>query len=90
MAWYEFREGPLTKYGGYLLVGTIVALLLFYLLRGRIRVEGELSGRTVTRFKAIERFAHWLLGGLVYPFGCDRSFRADGPDLHCALPREGI
>lgn len=63
MAWYEFRKGPLTIYGSYLLLGTLFALAVFFLLRGRIRVDGEMSGRTVTRFKFIERFAHWLLAG---------------------------
>lgn len=63
MAWYEFRQGPLKTYGGWLLLGTIGALILFFVLRGRIPVDGEMTGRTVTRFKAIERFAHWLLAG---------------------------
>lgn len=63
MKWYEFRKGPLTTYGSYLLLGTIALLAVFFLLRGRIRVDGELAGRTVQRFNAIERFAHWLLAG---------------------------
>ena len=63
MAWYQFRKGPLVKYGGYLLLGTLAFLALFFLLRGRIRVDGEKTGRTVTRFKFIERFSHWLLAG---------------------------
>ena len=63
MAWYQFRQGPLVTYGGYLLLGTIAALFLFYVLRGRIAVDAAKTGRTVTRFKAIERFAHWLLAG---------------------------
>ncbi|MDD9924126.1 MAG: formate dehydrogenase subunit gamma [Boseongicola sp.] len=63
MAWLEFREGPLRTYGGYALLGVLVLLVLFYLLRGRIKLDEELTGRTVTRFKAIERFAHWLLAG---------------------------
>lgn len=63
MAWLAFRAGPLRTYGGWLLIGTIGALVLFYLLRGRIAVDGEITGRTVTRFKAIERFAHWMLAG---------------------------
>lgn len=63
MWWLEFREGPLAKYGGYLLLGTIVLLALFFLLRGRIRLDAEKTGRTVTRFQFIERFAHWLLAG---------------------------
>ncbi len=94
MAWYEFRKGPLITYGGYLLLGTIGVLILFYLLRGRIPVDGEMTGRTVTRFKAIERFAHWLLAssfillgltGLVVLMG--RSFIAPylGKDVNSAL-----
>ncbi|SFR64199.1 formate dehydrogenase subunit gamma [Litoreibacter janthinus] len=61
MWWLEFREGPLLTYGGYLLAGTLVLLALFYLIRGRIRIDGEKTGRKIERFKAFERFGHWLL-----------------------------
>lgn len=63
MRWLRFRQGPLVAWGGWLLLGTIGGLALFYLVRGRIRIEGEATGRTVTRFKAIERFGHWLTAG---------------------------
>lgn len=63
MWWLKFREGPLVKFGAYVLGGTLVLLALFYLIRGRIRIDGEKSGRTITRFKAIERFGHWLMAG---------------------------
>ena len=63
MRWLEWRKGPLATYGAWLLGGTIVLLALFYLIRGRIRIDGEKTGRTITRFKAIERFGHWLLAG---------------------------
>ncbi len=63
MRWLTFREGPLSTYGSYLLLGTIGALLLFFLVRGRIRIDGEKSGQRIERFKAIERFGHWLLAG---------------------------
>lgn len=63
MAWLTFREGPLTTYGFYLLGGTLVALLLFFLVRGRVRIDGPRTGQTVLRFKFIERFGHWLLAG---------------------------
>ncbi|MDT8326328.1 MAG: formate dehydrogenase subunit gamma [Roseovarius sp.] len=63
MKWLQFRQGPLATYGAYLLGGTIVLLALFFLLRGRIRIDGEKTGRTVTRFQAIERFGHWLMAG---------------------------
>ena len=63
MWWLTFREGPLLTYGPGLLLGTIGLLVLFYLIRGKIRIDGEKTGRTITRFKAFERFSHWLLAG---------------------------
>ncbi|MGR3493435.1 MAG: formate dehydrogenase subunit gamma [Shimia sp.] len=63
MGWYEFRKGPLLTWGSLALLVMVVLLGAFYLLRGRVPVEAGMSGRTVTRFKAIERFAHWLLAG---------------------------
>lgn len=63
MAWLEFRNGPLKQYGGWGLLGTIGLLVLFYLFRGRIRIDGEKTGITIERFNSIERFSHWLLAG---------------------------
>src|SRR6056297_844207 len=63
MAWLQFREGPLVTYGGWGLVAVLGLLVLFYLFRGKIRIDGEKTGRTVTRFAFIERFAHWLMAG---------------------------
>ncbi|MCK0142968.1 formate dehydrogenase subunit gamma [Aliiroseovarius sp. F20344] len=63
MRWHEFRDTTLRTYGGWLLIGTLVALLVFYVLHGRIKIDDGRTGRTVTRFKAIERFGHWLLAG---------------------------
>lgn len=63
MRWLTLREGPLATYGGYLLLGTLAFLAVFYLLRGRIRIDGQKTGQTITRFKAFERFGHWLLAG---------------------------
>lgn len=63
MWWLQVREGPLTIYGGYLLLGTLALLAVFYLIRGKIRIDGPKTGRTILRFKSIERFSHWLLAG---------------------------
>ncbi|WP_299962557.1 formate dehydrogenase subunit gamma [uncultured Roseobacter sp.] len=63
MSWLLFREGPLLTYGGALLGGMILLLAIFYLIRGRIRIDGEKTGKTILRFKSIERFGHWLLAG---------------------------
>lgn len=59
--WLDYRRGTLQTIAVYLLGGTLLALALFYLIRGRIRIDGEKTGRTILRFKAIERFGHWLL-----------------------------
>lgn len=63
MTWLEFRKGPLATYGAWLLGGTLALLALFYLIRGKIRIDGAKTGRTVTRFQAVERFGHWLMAG---------------------------
>ncbi len=42
-------------------VGMVVLLALFYMFRGKIRIDGGFSGRKILRFNAVERFAHWTL-----------------------------
>ena len=63
MRWLARRDGPLARYGGGLLIVMLVVVAVFFLSRGRIRVDGAKTGRTITRFKAVERFGHWLLAG---------------------------
>ncbi len=63
MWWNQFRSEVVKPYGGYLLLGTLAALAVFYLLRGRIRISHGRSSETITRFNALERFGHWLLAG---------------------------
>jgi|TARA_B100000767_G_scaffold266714_1_gene284501 formate dehydrogenase subunit gamma len=63
MSWLKFRSGPLATYGGALLMGMIALLAAFFMYRGRIKIDGKKTGRKITRFKAIERFGHWLLSG---------------------------
>ncbi|MBZ0335680.1 formate dehydrogenase subunit gamma [Marinobacter sp. AL4B] len=63
MPWLKLREGPIITYGGGALLVFIAVLVVFYLIRGKIRIEGGPSGVTIQRFKAVERFGHWLLAG---------------------------
>lgn len=58
--WRAIRNGPLSVYGAWALLGVIAVLALFFALRGRIRIEHGRSGRLIERFNGIERFAHWL------------------------------
>jgi len=61
--WMRSEDGPLYKWGGYALGGVLALLALFYLLRGRIRIDHGRSGEMIERFKPVERFGHWLLAG---------------------------
>lgn len=58
--WRAIRNGPLSMWGAWGVLGIIGLLALFFVVRGRIRIEGGRTGRTVTRFGAFERFTHWL------------------------------
>ena len=58
-----FRRGPLTEYVAWALLGVLVVLALFFLLRGRIKIDSGFSGRTVLRFNTLERVAHWMTAG---------------------------
>jgi formate dehydrogenase subunit gamma len=55
-----FRNGPLSVWGGWMMLAMVVVLAVFFALRGRIRVEDGFSGHTIERFNFLERFAHWL------------------------------
>ncbi|MBO9432947.1 formate dehydrogenase subunit gamma [Ruegeria sp. R13_0] len=63
MWWWNFRTGPLREYGSYIIAGMAAVILLFFLVRGKIRIDGEKTGRTVLRFNSFERFGHWLFAG---------------------------
>lgn len=59
--WRSLRNGPLPLYGAYAMAGMLGLLALFFLIRGRIRVEHGRSGVTIERFNYVERTGHWLL-----------------------------
>jgi len=94
MWWLKYREGPLLTIAIYLLGGTLVLLALFYMIRGRIRIHGEKTGRTMIRFKTFERFGHWLLAtsfialgitGLISLFGRKVLIPAFGHEAFSSL-----
>jgi formate dehydrogenase subunit gamma len=58
--WRNVRNGPLLTYGSWLLLGMIGLLALFFVLRGRVRIEAGPAGRTIQRFGFLERFTHWM------------------------------
>jgi len=58
--WDHFHEVTLYWLGAIVILATLAALAGAYLFLGRIRISSGRSGRKVPRFKAVERFAHWL------------------------------
>ena len=58
--WRAFRNDSLFEFGAWVLVGILVALGIFYLARGRIKISHGRAGTTILRFKTIERMTHWL------------------------------
>jgi formate dehydrogenase subunit gamma len=58
--WDYFHQVVLRWIGAIAIVGTLAALAAAYFILGRLRISAGRSGRKVLRFKAFERFAHWL------------------------------
>lgn len=61
--WRAMRNGPIAAFGGIGLIIIIFALGLFYMVRGKIKIDSGPSGDTILRFATIDRFAHWLMAG---------------------------
>jgi formate dehydrogenase subunit gamma len=62
-SWTYFHEVLLHWGAAAVILGTLVLLAAAYLLLGRLRISAGRSGRKVLRFKAFERFSHWLTAG---------------------------
>ena len=61
--WRQFHQVTLHWIGGVAILGVLVILILFYTIRGMIKMSRGRSGRTLTRFGGLERFMHWLTAG---------------------------
>jgi formate dehydrogenase subunit gamma len=59
-AWRQFRNGPLTTSGGWLLVLAVLGMVGVYLIFGTSKLKGAKTGRLIQRFTPIERIAHWV------------------------------
>jgi formate dehydrogenase subunit gamma len=58
-AWRQFRNGPITFYGGWLVVAVALAILAFYFTQGPVRLRATPTGRLLQRFSTFERVVHW-------------------------------
>ena len=60
-AWRQYRNGPLTQIGGWLLILSIVGIAAMYLFKGKIRLKEHRTGRLIERFTSFERIVHWTV-----------------------------
>jgi len=77
-AWRQFRNGPITFIGGWMVVLVLAVIAAIYFILGPIKTHDQPTGRLLLRFTVIERWAHWIMGisfvvlgisGLIMLFG---------------------
>ena len=77
-AWRQFRNGPVTFYGGWLVVIVLLILAAVYFGKGPVKLHDRPSGRLMRRFSSFEQVVHWStaisfcilgLSGLIMLFG---------------------
>ncbi|NCF32059.1 MAG: formate dehydrogenase subunit gamma [Proteobacteria bacterium] len=61
--WRALRNGPVSTIGAFGMFIMLFLLTMFYMIRGKIKIEKGPSGKTILRFGSIDRFAHWLMAG---------------------------
>lgn len=96
--WRAVRNGPVTVYGAWAMLGVIAIIALFFALRGRIRIDAGPAGATIERFNMIERTAHWItavsfvvlaLTGLNLLYGRHVLLPILGPEIFSAITIAG-
>jgi formate dehydrogenase subunit gamma len=77
-AWRQFRNGPITFYGGWLVLLACLAIGALYFAKGPVKLHDRPTGRLMRRFTPTEMIVHWsvaisfcILGisGLIMLFG---------------------
>jgi formate dehydrogenase subunit gamma len=92
--WRQFHEVTLRWIGAVAIIGVLALLIVFYLVRGMIRISPGRSGRTILRFNTLERGVHWLtavsfvilaLSGLNITFGKPLLLPLVAPETFTAI-----
>jgi formate dehydrogenase subunit gamma len=87
--WQQWHQVTLRWIAGIAVLGALALMVIIYLWRGMIKIEGGRSGRKIVRFSAFERFVHWLtascfiilaLSGLNITFGKPLLLPLLGPE----------
>jgi len=93
-SWRYFHEVILRWIGAIALIGMLALLVVFYLVRGTVKLASGRSGRTIVRFDVIERSVHWMtavsfiilaLSGLNITFGKPLILPLVGPEMFTSI-----
>ena len=57
--WRQWRNGPIASIGGWGLFVVVLAIALFFGLKGPVPLDDGRSGRTVARWSTANRVLHW-------------------------------
>lgn len=92
--WRNFRMLQLIPYGGYLLAGMLLLLVLFYFIRGKVKVNAGMGDKKLFRYSLYERMIHWFIAsvflflaltGLILLFGRSLLIPLIGQELFSLL-----
>ncbi len=93
-AWRSIRNGPITKFGSWLLLGMLGVAAVYFALRGRIPIAEGRSGIRIPRFTQTQRVVHWFtatlfvllgLSGLIMLYGKHILMPLFGPEVFAVI-----
>jgi formate dehydrogenase subunit gamma len=58
--WQYFHNVTLRWIAAIAILGFFAVIVIFYLVRGSVKLESGFSGRKIVRFNWFERFVHWM------------------------------
>jgi formate dehydrogenase subunit gamma len=59
--WRRIRNGPVTFWGGWLVVLVCAAIAALYFVKGPVKLHERPTGRMLPRFTSFERVVHWTV-----------------------------
>lgn len=57
--WRVLRNDLVRPTGGWMILGVLVVIGVFFAIRGRVKIDGEPSGVLIDRWSLLERIMHW-------------------------------
>jgi len=64
--WRNFRMNQLIPVGAMAMGAVLALIVLFFLVRGPVRIQGGASGKKLRRFSVFERTTHWFTVSLFW------------------------